>query len=198
MFDHRTNERFRIAFDIANGRVNTSFMDDARRLLELIMLRRMKNGPSVNINLPPKHEVLLFVPMTPMQRFWYTRLLTRTDQGLLDELFQGAKEKELKAMSEEKEQDQLMAEAEAEERALQVSLPGAQSTADAQKIKPSAHAEMKPETEDDWAETKAIMKRAVEMETQDRSKLTAWRKLMNLLMQLRKVYLSRHSTAFPG
>ena len=179
-------------------------MDDARRLLELIMLRRMKNSPSVDINLPPKHEVLLFVPMTPMQRFWYTRLLTRTDQGLLDEIFQGAKEKELKVMSEEKEEDRLMAETGAKERALsrltlaQVSLQEAQSTTDAQGIKPSVDDEMEPGTGDDWAETKAIMKRALEMETQDRSKSTGWQRLMNLLIQLRKVSLSSPSTVFLG
>lgn len=29
-----------------------------------------------------------------MQRFWYQRMITKADQGLLDELFKGAKTKE--------------------------------------------------------------------------------------------------------
>jgi len=29
-----------------------------------------------------------------MQRFWYQRMITKADQGLLDELFKGAKGKE--------------------------------------------------------------------------------------------------------
>ena len=30
----------------------------------------MKSSPEVDLNLPEKREVLLFVPLTPMQRFW--------------------------------------------------------------------------------------------------------------------------------
>lgn len=29
-----------------------------------------------------------------MQRFWYTRMITKMDQGLLDELFKGLSQKE--------------------------------------------------------------------------------------------------------
>jgi SWI/SNF-related matrix-associated actin-dependent regulator of chromatin subfamily A member 5 len=58
-------------------------MDDARRLLELIMLRRMKDSPGVNLGLPPKEEILLYVPLTPIQRFWYTRLRASVDNAML-------------------------------------------------------------------------------------------------------------------
>lgn len=142
-------------------------MDDARRLLEIIMLRRMKSSPSVNLNLPPKEEVLLFVPLTPMQRFWYTRLLTRTDKGLLEELFQGAKEKELKVLQEEKEEENLLAD---EKDTVDV---GSEAVV--------------PTNTDGWAESREILKKAIEQESHDTSKSTAWRKLMNLMMQLRKV-----------
>lgn len=167
MFTENTNELFRTSFDLTLGRVSTKVMDDARRLLELIMLRRMKTSPSVNLNLPPKEEVLLFVPLTPMQRFWYTRLLTRTDKGLLEELFQGAKEKELKALEEEKEEEKSLV---SESKMLDVE-SGSVGPADA----------------DGWAESREILKKAIEQESHDTSRSTAWRKLMNLLMQLRKV-----------
>lgn len=51
-------------------------MEKVKRLLELVMLRRMKDSPGVNLAIPPKEEILLFVPLTPTQRTWYTRLLT--------------------------------------------------------------------------------------------------------------------------
>ena len=69
-------------------------MDHARRLLELICLRRMKDSSAVNLGLPPKEEILLYVPLTPMQRFWYTRLLTKEADGLLDDLFHDVGNKE--------------------------------------------------------------------------------------------------------
>ena len=76
-------------------------MDSARKLLELVMLRRMKDSPGVDLDLPTKHEVLLFVPLTPMQRFWYTRLLTKAGDALLDDLFKNVKSKEKDAISHE-------------------------------------------------------------------------------------------------
>ena len=33
-----------------------------------------------------------------MQRFWYTRMITKADQGLLEELFKSAKSKEESAL----------------------------------------------------------------------------------------------------
>src|SRR5258706_9446495 len=94
IFGDQSADLFRNSFDLTKGLYSNTVLDNSRRLLELIMLRRMKNSPGVDLNLPPKTEVLLFVPLSPMQRFWYTRLITRADQGLLDELFRGAKDKE--------------------------------------------------------------------------------------------------------
>lgn len=144
-------------------------MDDARRLLELIMLRRMKSSSSVNINLPPKTEVLLFVPLSPMQRFWYRRLLTRTDRGLLEELFQDAKGKELRMLKLEKEEE----EAFKTEDLNDLENPN---------VAAKAHG-------DDWEESREILKKAIEQEKHQTGKSSAWSKLMNLVMQLRKVCL---------
>lgn len=101
VFDDGTAGNFKQAFNLNKGKASPKFMDDARRLLEVIMLRRMKHSPGVELGLPLKKEVLLYVPLTPMQRFWYTRLLTKVDNTTLDGLFKGARAKEAEALDAE-------------------------------------------------------------------------------------------------
>ena len=169
VFTEKTAELFKSSFNLTKGQVSTKVMDDARRLLEIIMLRRMKNSPGVELNLPPKTEVLLYVPLTPMQRFWYMRLLTRADKGLLEELFQGAQQKEAVALRQEAQDGSILKEKRIEElEALEHKAFGGEAAAE-------------------WAESKEIMRQALEHEQQDENKSSAWKKLMNLLMQLRKV-----------
>lgn len=51
-----------------------------------------------------------------MQRFWYQRMITKADQGLLDELFKGAKGKEesnLKTLKEVEARETELARVEA-------------------------------------------------------------------------------------
>ena len=132
----------------------------------------MKNSPGVDLNLPPKTEVLLYVPLTPMQRFWYTRLLTRADKGLLEDLFQSAKQKEAVALEQEAQEGGVLQAKGIEELEVleENKTRGGEAAAE-------------------WAESKEIMRQALEQERQDTTKNTAWKKLMNLLMQLRKVSL---------
>lgn len=178
VFTETTRDSFKEAFNLTKGTVSTTFMDDARRLLERIMLRRMKNSEGVDLNLPPKQEVLLFVPLTPMQRFYYTRLMTRADKGLLDELFQGAQQKEEIAQAQGDQEQQTWQDKAEQLEALEKSGNDAA-----------------------WRESKAILQRNLEQEQQDESKKSAWVKLMNLLMQLRKVcnhpYLIPHAEPNP-
>ncbi|KAF4632324.1 hypothetical protein G7Y89_g5801 [Cudoniella acicularis] len=173
VFMENTNELFDNSFNLSKGHYSNTVLDSSRHLLELIMLRRMKNSPGVDLNLPPKTEVLLFVPLSPMQRFWYQRLITKADQGLLDELFKGLKDKEVDAMKSIKEDEErevnLM---NMEEKALQVLGNDALVGTDA------------------WKETKAILEETVQREQAiegDGNRRSDWQKLMNLLMQLRKV-----------
>ena len=184
VFTERTSELFKSSFNLSKGKVNTEFLDHARNLLELIMLRRMKNSVGVNLDLPPKTDILLYVPLTPMQRFWYTRLLTRADQGLLEELFQGAQSKEAKVLDDEK-QEQLG------HQWQQKDLEDLEQM-DKDLTGPAAA---------DWQESKEILRQAIEAEQQDEAKKSAWRKLMNLLMQLRKAcnhpYLLPHAEPDP-
>ena len=105
-----------------------------------------------------------------MQRFWYTRLITRADQGLLDELFRGAKDKEHAVLKSE-------------------------ADLEAELIKKDAEAlKMLSENmvigSDEWKESREILARTIEREQQEQDgavKTSGWQKLMNLLMQLRKV-----------
>ena len=172
VFTEKTADLFRDSFNLTRGQVSTKVMDDARRLLEVIMLRRMKNSPGVNLNLPPKTEVLLYVPLTPMQRFWYMRLITRADQGLLEELFQGADKKEALALQQE-----------AEDADQQPSILKNKSIEDLEILDTTA---LGVDDAVHWEESKEIMRQALEKEKEDDKKSSAWKKLMNLLMQLRK------------
>ena len=165
VFTERTSELFKTSFNLTKGQVDTDTMAHARQLLEIVMLRRMKNSPGVNLGLPPKTEVLLYAPLTPMQKFWYLRLLTRADQGLLDSIFKGAADKEATSLEETKAQDETFASLEKLEKEAEAGSEEAMTK---------------------WQESKNIMVQAMEREKEDQSKSTAWRKLMNIVMQLRK------------
>jgi SWI/SNF-related matrix-associated actin-dependent regulator of chromatin subfamily A member 5 len=160
VFVENTQTLFKESFDLNKGKVNRQTMDDARRLLELVMLRRMKDSPGVNLGLPPKEEILLYVPLTPMQRFWYTRLLTRVDNAMLNELFADGKSKEKEAIQQDRQEDQLLRCVEKLEN-----VAGDQG---------------------EWEETTHIMRQAIEKEQANTDIKSAWQKLMNLVMQLRK------------
>jgi SWI/SNF-related matrix-associated actin-dependent regulator of chromatin subfamily A member 5 len=161
VFSSKTELLFRESFDLSKGKVNRQTMDDARRLLELIMLRRMKDSPSVNLGLPPKTEILLYVPLTPMQRFWYTRLLTRVDNSVLNDVFANGKEKEKASLEQDKEDNRLLLKVE------KLDNPDAMNT-------------------DEWGEMAQIMRQAIKKEETTSTNKSAWQKLMNLVMQLRK------------
>jgi SWI/SNF-related matrix-associated actin-dependent regulator of chromatin subfamily A member 5 len=105
-----------------------------------------------------------------MQRFWYTRLITRADRGLLDELFRGAKDKEHAALQSKADMEAELIEKDAE---------ALESLCKRMAI-----------GSDEWKETREILARTVRREEEDQdgaAKTSSWQKLMNLLMQLRKV-----------
>lgn len=168
VFPAETSTKFSQAFDLSKGRASTTFMDDARRLLEIIMLRRMKDSPGVDLGLPPKEEILLFAPLTPMQRWWYTRLLTKADTLLLEDLFKGSKVKmEQEIKQEHKDAEEL------------ASLQKAAEGSDANGV---------------WAESKQIMANATQNASQHGTH--EYQKLMNLMTQLRKA--CSHPYLLPG
>lgn len=170
VFTVETAMNFKQAFDLTKGRASTTFMDHARRLLEVIMLRRMKNSPGVDLGLPPKEEILLFIPLTPMQRWWYTRLLTKTDNMLLEDLFTGGKAKVKQELEQESKDDQELL--------------------DLQK----AAAKASDNDNDAWAESKQIV--ATAMQTVNVQEKNEYQKLMHLVTQLRKA--CSHPYLLPG
>jgi SWI/SNF-related matrix-associated actin-dependent regulator of chromatin subfamily A member 5 len=100
-----------------------------------------------------------------MQRFWYQRFLTRVDTNMLDQLFKGAKLKEIRALQQQVEED----------------------ARDSKLLQKAENDLTDPLAVDDvWAESKEIMEKAIQSEEAD-TKSSEWRKLMNLVMQLRKV-----------
>ena len=88
VFTAKTADLFKRSFDLSKGSVSTSFLDSVQGLLKLIMLRRLKEDSELDFTLPSKSEVLLFVPLTNMQRDWYTKLLTSSQDTI--SIFEGA------------------------------------------------------------------------------------------------------------
>lgn len=159
VFTENTSKLFSDAFDLTLGKNDLTVMDNARALLELVMLRRMKESKGVNLGLPKKTELIMFLPLAPMQRFWYKRLLTRLDKGLLEGVFQDSKTKIVEEVTKEDgdihSAEHIIGDKELEDLA-----------------------------DDQWGETRKIVEQAVQDSNSSDGK---WRKLMNLLMQLRKV-----------
>jgi SWI/SNF-related matrix-associated actin-dependent regulator of chromatin subfamily A member 5 len=69
VFTEQTAVAFKAAFDLTKGTYNTQFIEAASTLLAKIMLRRMKVDME-EIKLPPKEELLVYVPLTPLQRYY--------------------------------------------------------------------------------------------------------------------------------
>lgn len=57
-----------MAFNLSKGTYDTKFIESATALLAKLMLRRMKVDME-EIKLPPKEELLVYVPLTPLQRY---------------------------------------------------------------------------------------------------------------------------------
>ncbi|GJE91583.1 hypothetical protein PsYK624_077330 [Phanerochaete sordida] len=85
IFVPATERLFREAFSLEKGAYSLPFLKATEQLLSTIMLRRTKD--SVDIAVPPREELTVFLPMAEAQRFWTYRLLTRLDSVDLQEIF---------------------------------------------------------------------------------------------------------------
>lgn len=160
VFPAQTATKFEEAFNLSKGQANKDFMADARKLLEVVMIRRLKSDPNINLHIPPKTEVLLYLPLTPFQRFWYERVLTKLPNNTLQDLFGNSKDKEQAVLQEEKSEDKELAEIE--------------------KNEPNEFA----------VESRAMIQQAIAQEEKadkDDKDVDAYKKLQNLVMQLRKI-----------
>lgn len=85
VFTPASERIFRESFNLTRGTYSIPILNAAQELLKVIMMRRTKD--SVEINVPPREELTVFIPMTEAQRFWTYRLLTRMDTLDLQEIF---------------------------------------------------------------------------------------------------------------
>ncbi|KAK6499908.1 hypothetical protein TWF481_010264 [Arthrobotrys musiformis] len=164
VFTNRTCDEWRQAFDLTRGKVDTTFVDSSRNLLELIMKRRTKQSPGISLGIPDKEEVVLYVPLSPMQRMWYTMILTKLDNSMLERLFKNSKSKESADITAAKEEAKRLDNVE-----IRVDGDGEEVT-------------IKADNEE-WNEVEEAVKKSIEQVKSDPS----WRKLMNILIQLRKI-----------
>ncbi|EAW12985.1 putative nucleosome remodeling complex ATPase subunit (Snf2h) [Aspergillus clavatus NRRL 1] len=84
VFVSSTEKLFVQAFSLKDGKFDPVFFDNVRKFLGLIMIRRTKETPGIGLNIPPKTELVLSVPLTKMQCSWYMRILTGADEVLVD------------------------------------------------------------------------------------------------------------------
>ena len=82
-----TTEVFDEAFNISHGKLEGETLQHAHHLLQLLMLRRLKEN--VAKALPPKLETLVSCPLVEAQLFWYRRLLLK-DSSVLSSVEGGA------------------------------------------------------------------------------------------------------------
>lgn len=66
------------------GKVDVKFLETCKKFLGLVMLRRVKDSPGVGLNLPPKREIALSVPLSDLQNAYYSNVLTGAGQLLSD------------------------------------------------------------------------------------------------------------------
>ncbi|KAH8425458.1 putative nucleosome remodeling complex ATPase subunit (Snf2h) [Aspergillus melleus] len=76
VFVPSTEDIFNDAFSLNEGRFDRSFLEDIKRFLNLVMIRRNKDSPALNLNIPPKSETIISVPLSTLQHSWYLRILT--------------------------------------------------------------------------------------------------------------------------
>jgi len=173
LFTDKTGEEWKSSFDLTKGKVDTAFMTGARKLLELVMLRRMKTSAGVDLGLPPKEEIFLYVPLTPVQRLWYKTIITQLDQATLNELFVDSKDQASADIKELKDNDE-------EQLDLKMDSEGNQIIDNID--------------DQEWVKAEEAAKKNLQQVAGSGD--AKWRKLMNLMMQLRKI--CNHPYLIPG
>ncbi|PKX97393.1 putative nucleosome remodeling complex ATPase subunit (Snf2h) [Aspergillus novofumigatus IBT 16806] len=76
IFVPATEKLFQEAFSLSDGKFDPAFLECVKDFLRVIMIRRTKDTPGVGLDIPPKKETVLSVPLSPAQRSLYMRILT--------------------------------------------------------------------------------------------------------------------------
>ncbi|KAF5368290.1 hypothetical protein D9757_010533 [Collybiopsis confluens] len=85
IFTLKTLQNFQASFDLSKGTYDLPFLSASQKLLDTLMLRRTK--ANVALDVPPREEQTVFIPLTEIQRFWYLRLITKLDSVDFREVF---------------------------------------------------------------------------------------------------------------
>lgn len=85
VFTPATERFFQRSYDYAKGNYDLDVLKLAQKLLAVIMLRRTKN--TIQLGVPPREELTVFIPLTEAQRFWTYRMLTKMDDVDLNQVF---------------------------------------------------------------------------------------------------------------
>lgn len=84
IFDKSTAGPFDEAFSLGDGKLDAEFLNHCKTFLGLIMLRRTKESPGIGLDIPPKREINLSVPLSDLQHAWYLKILTGGGIDVLD------------------------------------------------------------------------------------------------------------------
>jgi len=63
-----------------------------------------------NFQLPPKEEITLYLPLSPMQQFWYLRLIHKLDSAMGEKIFDSKAEEQLEPANQEGKRPSAMSE----------------------------------------------------------------------------------------
>jgi len=168
VFTPSTGQVFSDAFDLQKSICDQNVLDASRRLLEKVMLRRLK--VDVQLDIPPKTEMTIFVPLAPMQSFWYKRLISQLDKGTLAELFKRPRQTPTDGTTDFDEIESNASGAGSMQRNNSYSTLSAQST----------------EYDSEFAAAYRLDEAESNLKEAGAKNGNDWQKMMNLLMQLRK------------
>ncbi|GAA5858503.1 hypothetical protein JCM8547_007336 [Rhodosporidiobolus lusitaniae] len=195
---------FRDSFNLSAGMHDQSFIAKSQKLLELVMLRRTKDRVSGQLSVPPKEKLTLYVPLAPAQVFWYKRLLSRADTMTLGEIFSNSDDLKIAALKLAKKQVETETNAYAKSAArkrveqLEEIAESKEGSVKVEELKMEdgiAVGEMFGEGRGDVGEhaegdklVRETVEMAIEQEKTGGAGSNQWTKMMNLLIQLRKVF----------
>ncbi|KAG6887949.1 hypothetical protein C0995_011389 [Termitomyces sp. Mi166 len=86
VFTQATQSLFNESFDIHRGSYAIPFLNAAKKLVSIIMLRRTK-AVVAGDDVPPREELTVFIPLTETQRWWTYKLLTKLPAADLQKIF---------------------------------------------------------------------------------------------------------------
>lgn len=85
VFDKSTVGPFDEAFSSSDGKFDAEYLNHCKRFLGLIMLRWTKESSCIGLDIPPKRDINLSVPLSDLQHAWYLKILTGGRVDVLDD-----------------------------------------------------------------------------------------------------------------